>query len=119
MEKCLYISLMPLLRKFFWICFYDAFLSRFNSFLLDADVISITDGVFKESISLMDSDNRYLAASPEFDYDQNLSGYNYPVLNLVFDVRRDLDFLAVREELDFNFQMAYGMFSVTNAFCWF
>lgn len=85
-------------------------------FLLDADVISITHGVFKESISLMDSDNRYLAASPEFDYDQNLSEYNYPVLNLVFDVRRDLDFLAVREELDFNFQMAYGMFSVTNAF---
>lgn len=92
------------------------FCQDLNLFLLDADVISITDDVFKESISLLDSYNRYLAASPEFDYDQIFVEFDYPVLKLVFDVRRDLDFLAVREEPDFNFQMAYGMFSVTNAF---
>ena len=79
----------------------DLYLRRFfcqnpNVFLLDADVVSITDGAFKESISLLDGDNRYLAASPEFDYDQHFNEFNYPVLKLVFDVRRDLDFLAVR-----------------------
>lgn len=85
-----------------------------NVFLLDADVINLSKGVFKESISILKKQNRYLVSSPEFDYDQNEIWFNYPVLKLIFDVRRDLDFFAVKEEADFNYQMAYGMFTSIN-----
>jgi hypothetical protein len=84
-------------------------------FLLDADVLNLTNGVFKESINILSNANRYLVASPEFDYDQDIIHFNYPVLKLIFDIRRDLDFFAVREEANFNYQMAYGMFSCINS----
>jgi hypothetical protein len=80
-------------------------------FLLDADVLNLTISVFKEAINIVSNANRYLVASPEFDYDQDIIHFNYPVLKLIFDVRRDLDFFAVREEANFNYQMAYGMFT--------
>ena len=87
---------------------------RINIFLLDADVLNLTKDIFKDSNSILIKKNKFLVTSPEFDYDQNLKGFKYPVLKLVFDVRRDLDFYAVREEMNFNNQMAYGMFSSIN-----
>ena len=87
---------------------------RINLFLLDADVLNLTKDIFKDSNSILIKKNKFLVTSPEFDYDQNLKGFKYPVLKLVFDVRRDLDFYAVREEMNFNNQMAYGMFSSIN-----
>jgi hypothetical protein len=87
---------------------------RINIFLLDADVLNLTKDIFKDSNSILIKKNKFLVTSPEFDYDQNLKGFKYPVLKLVFDVRRDLDFYAVREEMNFNNQMAYGMFSGAN-----
>jgi hypothetical protein len=87
---------------------------QINIFLLDADVLNLTKDIFKDSNSILIKKNKFLVTSPEFDYDQNLKGFKYPVLKLVFDVRRDLDFYAVREEMNFNNQMAYGMFSSIN-----
>jgi hypothetical protein len=87
---------------------------RINIFLLDADVLNLTTDIFKDSNAVLNKKNKFLVTSPEFDYDQNLKGFKYPVLKLVFDVRRDLDLYAVREEMNFNNQMAYGMFSSIN-----
>ncbi len=87
---------------------------RINIFLLDADVLNLTTDIFKDSNDVLNKKNKFLVTSPEFDFDQNLKGFKYPVLKLVFDVRRDLDLYAVREEMNFNNQMAYGMFSSIN-----
>jgi hypothetical protein len=87
---------------------------RINIFLLDADVLNLTTDIFKDSNAVLNKKNKFLVTSPEFDYDQNLKGFKYPVLKLVFEVRRDLDLYAVREEMNFNNQMAYGMFSSIN-----
>jgi hypothetical protein len=87
---------------------------RINIFLLDADVLNLTTDIFKDSNAVLNKKNKFLVTSPEFDYDQNLKGFKYPVLKLVFDVRRDLDLYAVREEMNFNNQMAYGMYSSIN-----
>lgn len=82
-------------------------------FLMDADVYDLTKGIFASAIQSL-SQERILATSPEFDYDQKESNFNYPVLKLIFDVRRDLDLYAVKEEKDFNLQMTYGMFTAFN-----
>lgn len=79
-------------------------------FLMDADVYDLTKGIFKAAIESLKQE-RILAASPEFDYDQMESYFKYPVLKLIFDIRRDLDANAVKEEKDFNLQMTYGMFT--------
>jgi hypothetical protein len=81
---------------------------------MDADVYKLSDGVFKAAKKALTKD-RILAASPEFDYDQNEKDFPYPVLKLIFDARRDLDFIAVREEEDYNLQMTYGMCSAIYA----
>jgi len=78
--------------------------------LIDADVFQLTNGVFQAGIDAL-SIETILAASPEFDYDQNLN-IDYPVLNLIFDIRRDLDVFAVREEPNYNEQMTYGMCTI-------
>jgi hypothetical protein len=83
-------------------------------FLMDADVYKLSDGIFKVAKKALTKD-RILAASPEFDYDQNEIDFPYPVLKLIFDVRRDLDCIAVREEEDYNLQMTYGMCSAIYA----
>lgn len=79
-------------------------------FLMDADVYDLTKGIFKTAFKSLKQE-RILAASPEFDYDQKKSNFKYPVLKLIFDIRRDLDAYAVKEEKDFNLQMTYGMFT--------
>jgi hypothetical protein len=83
-------------------------------FLMDADVYKLSDGIFHAAKKALMQD-RILAASPEFDYDQNEKYFYYPVLKLIFDVRRDLDCIAVREEEDYNLQMTYGMCSAIYA----
>ena len=82
-------------------------------FLMDADVYDITKGIFKAAFKSLKQE-RILAASPEFDYDQKESNFKYPVLKLIFDIRRDLDGYAVKEEPDYNLQMIYGMFTAIN-----
>lgn len=77
---------------------------------LDADVFQLTNGVFQAGIDAL-SFETILAASPEFDYDQELNN-ELPVLNLIFDLRRDLDLFAVKEEPDYNEQMTYGMCTI-------
>ena len=79
-------------------------------FLMDADVYDLTKGIFKAAFKALKQE-RILAASPEFDYDQKESNFIYPVLKLIFDIRRDLDAYAVKEEKDYNLQMTYGMFT--------
>lgn len=79
-------------------------------FLMDADVYDLTKGIFEAAFKSLKQE-RVLAASPEFDYDQKESNFRYPVLRLIFDIRRDLDVYAVKEEKDFNLQMSYGMFT--------
>lgn len=79
-------------------------------FLMDADVYDLTKGIFTSAFKSLKQE-RILAASPEFDYDQKESNFIYPVLKLIFDIRRDLDAYAVKEEKDFNLQMTYGMFT--------
>lgn len=83
-------------------------------FLMDADVYKLSDGIFKAAKKAL-TKGRILAASPEFDYDQNEKDFPYPVLKLIFDARRDLDCIAVREEEDYNLQMTYGMCSAIYA----
>jgi hypothetical protein len=77
-------------------------------FLMDADVYDLTKGIFEAAFKALKQE-RILAASPEFDYDQKESNFKYPVLKLIFDIRRDLDAYAVKEEKDYNLQMTYGM----------
>jgi len=92
---------------------YLAFLEECEEicfFLMDADVYDLTKGMFKAALKSLKQE-RILAASPEFDYDQKESNFKYPVLKLIFDVRRDLDAYAVKEEKDYNLQMTYGMFT--------
>lgn len=79
-------------------------------FLMDADVYDLTKGIFEAAFKALKQE-RILAASPEFDYDQKVSNFKYPVLKLIFDIRRDLDAYAVKEEKDYNLQMTYGMFT--------
>jgi hypothetical protein len=79
-------------------------------FLMDADVYDLTKGIFEAAFKALKQE-RILAASPEFDYDQKESNFKYPVLKLIFDIRRDLDAYAVKEEIDYNLQMTYGMFT--------
>jgi hypothetical protein len=79
-------------------------------FLMDADVYDLTKGIFNAAFRSLKKE-RILAASPEFDYDQKESNFRYPVLKLIFDIRRDLDAYAVKEEKDYNLQMTYGMFT--------
>ena len=79
-------------------------------FLMDADVYDLTKGIFKAALKSLKQE-RILAASPEFDYDQKESNFKYPVLKLIFDVRRDLDAYAVKEEKDYNLQNTYGIFT--------
>ena len=78
--------------------------------LMDADVYDLTKGIFSAAIKSLKQE-RILAASPEFDYNQKESNFKYSVLKLIFDIRRDLDAFAVKEEKDYNLQMAYGMFT--------
>lgn len=79
-------------------------------FLMDADVYDLTKGMFNSAFKSLKQE-RILAASPEFDYDQKESNFRYPVLKLIFDIRRDLDSFAVKEEKDYNLQMTYGMYT--------
>ncbi len=79
-------------------------------FLMDADVYGLTKGLFKSALNSLKQD-RILAASPEFDYDQKEPNFKHPVLKLIFDIRRDLDAYSVNEEKDYNLQMTYGMFT--------
>ncbi len=93
---------------------YDLACRDITFFLMDADVYKLSDGIFYAANKALTQD-RILAASPEFDYDQNERGFPYPVLKLIFDVRRDLDCIAVKEEDDYNLQMTYGMCSAIYA----
>ena len=90
--------------------FYKEKCEELCFFLMDADVYDLTKGVFKAALNSLKQD-RILAASPEFDYDQKESNFRYPVLKLIFDIRRDLDSFAVKEEKDYNLQMTYGMYT--------
>jgi len=89
---------------------YQAKCQELCSFLLDADVYDLTKGMFNSAFKSLKQE-RILAASPEFDYDQKESNFRYPVLKLIFDIRRDLDSFAVKEEEDYNLQMTYGMYT--------
>lgn len=84
-------------------------------FLMDADVYDLRLGIFSAALNSLNKE-RILAASPEFDYDQKEKDFSYPVLKMIFDVRRDLDFYAVREEKDYNLQMTYGMFTAISPY---
>ena len=77
-------------------------------FLMDADVYDLTKGMFNSALKFLKKE-RIFAVSPEFDYDQKELNFKYPVLKLIFDIRRDLDVFAVKEEKDYNLQMTYGM----------
>lgn len=81
--------------------------NNINVALIDADVFRYTDNIFNDAIEILSKES-IIATSPEFDFDQDFN-FNYPVLKLIFDIRRDLDYFAVREESDFNEQMTYGM----------
>jgi hypothetical protein len=92
---------------------YAVFQGKCNEvcfFLMDADVYDLTKGIFASAIQSL-SQERILATSAEFDYDQKEFNFRYPVLKLIFDIRRDLDVYAVKEQKDFNLQMTYGMFT--------
>lgn len=89
---------------------YQAKCQELCSFLMDADVYDLTKGMFNSAFKSLKQE-RILAASPEFDYDQKESNFRYPVLKLIFDIRRDLDSFAVKEEKDYNLQMTYGMYT--------
>ncbi len=98
---------------------HDILLKKLNGkklplVLLDADVFHFTEGIFEVGVETLKLE-RILATSPEFDYDQNLLEFKYPVLKFIFDMRRDLDVLAVNEEANYNEQMTYGMCTFINS----